>query len=99
MKHPLKVFICLEWGQAVVSAIEVGMDDDPNDRKALQRVGVLITIPFVLALPPMIGWWVGHWIDNQFNLTPYGAYGLLFLGFFAGARECYRLVKKYGANV
>lgn len=71
--------------------------EDP-DQTALQKMGVFITIPFVLAVPPVIGYWIGNYLDKYFSTSPYISYLLLALGFAAGVREFYRIIKKYGAS-
>lgn len=68
-------------------------DDDAPD---LKKVGMLITIPFMLAVPPVIGLLIGHFLDRYFGTDPYLMYFLLILGLIAGIREFYRLVKKVG---
>lgn len=66
---------------------------------AFQQLGVFVTIPFVLAVPPIVGWFIGKWLDKKLDTTPYLMYVLLLLGFLAGAWECYRLVKEYGNEI
>ena len=61
-----------------------------------QQIGALITIPFVLAIPPVIGWFIGRWLDKKMDTAPYLMYVFIFLGFLAGIRECYRIIKEYG---
>ena len=71
-------------------------DEEEQNRKRARVVGVYITLPFVLAISPIIGWAIGRWLDKYFETTPYLTYSLLFLGVVAGVREFYRIVKKYG---
>lgn len=65
-------------------------------QKQKMQAGIFITIPFVLAVPPIIGWLIGKWLDKHLHTTPYLKYVLLVLGVIAGARECYRMIKEYG---
>jgi len=67
-----------------------------NDSRKRQQVGVFMTLPFVLATPPIIGWFIGKWLDKQMHTSPYLKYACLILGVVAGARECYRMIKEYG---
>jgi ATP synthase protein I len=62
----------------------------------MKQLGVFVTIPFVLALPPIAGWVIGSWIDKHYNTTPVWMYIFLVLGFVAGIRECYRIIKRFG---
>jgi ATP synthase protein I len=70
---------------------------DREDRgKQIGRAGVYVTIPFILAVPPILGWILGSWGDRFFGSTPYLAYVALVLGMIAGFREVYRLIKRFG---
>ena len=64
-----------------------------------QQMGVFVTIPFVLAVPPVVGWFIGKWLDKQLDTAPYLMYVLLLCGLLSGAWECYRLVKEYGSEI
>lgn len=58
-----------------------------------------MTIPFVLSIPPVLGWLIGKWLDEKLNSSPYLMYGLIVLGFIAGFREMYRLLKRFGDEI
>lgn len=62
----------------------------------MRQIGVFMTIPFVLAVPPVLGWWIGSWLDGKINSSPYLMYTFIALGFVAGIREVYRLIKRFG---
>lgn len=72
------------------------MSEEEKEPNQLKLIGVFVTIPFVLAVPPIIGWFIGTWLDKIFNTTPYLMYIFLVLGFAAGIREFYRIVKRFG---
>lgn len=72
------------------------MADDDKKRERAALVVSYMTLPFVLAVPPIIGWAIGFWLDKQLNTKPWFMYGLLVVGLIAGVREFYRIVKKYG---
>lgn len=67
-----------------------------KEKNPLQQVGVLVTIPFALAVPPLIGWGLGYWLDKFFDTSPYLMYLFLALGIGSGVRECYRIIKQFG---
>ena len=71
------------------------MKEEERKRKQMQIALSYITLPFVLGIPPIVGWFLGSWFDKTFNTSPYGMYVLLTLGVAGGAREFYRIVKKY----
>jgi ATP synthase protein I len=72
------------------------MVSENEEQKNLRQIGVFITIPFVLAVPPILGWLIGSWLDRFFGVEPYLMYIFLVLGFIAGFREMYRIVRRYG---
>ena len=52
-----------------------------------------VTIPFVLAVPPILGLFLGEYLDAWLGTKPYFFYGLLVLGALAGAKETIRILK------
>lgn len=70
------------------------LDDD--EKGNIRLIGVYATIPFVLAIPPVVGWFFGSWLDKWFLTTPYLMYLFTLLGLVAGFREVYRIVKRFG---
>ena len=70
------------------------MDEDENSKR-VRMVGVFVTLPFVLAVPPVIGWLIGSWIDNYLDTSNFFMFLFIILGFVAGAREFYRILTKY----
>lgn len=69
---------------------------EEEDKNQLRQLGVYITIPFVLAVPPVLGWLAGQWLDEKMGSGPYMMYLLIVLGFAAGFREVYRIIKRFG---
>ena len=74
-------------------------ENDEETRNRIKLVGIFVTIPFVLGVPPVIGWFIGDWIDKKLGIGPYMMYILILLGFVAGFREVYRIIKKYGKEM
>jgi ATP synthase protein I len=69
-----------------------------NDRKDRVRlIGTFAMIPFVMAVPPVVGWYLGSWLDGLFG-TSFVMYIFLVLGVLGGARECYRIIKEFGSE-
>lgn len=60
-----------------------------------QQLTTFIIIPFVLAVPPILGWLIGRWLDKTLGTHHYLTYFLLVCGVVAGARECYRIIKRF----
>lgn len=68
---------------------------EPPEKK-IRQLGIYLTIPFVLAVPPIVGWFIGSRLDIFFATTPMLTYVFIILGLFSGFREFYRIIKKYG---
>ena len=71
------------------------MDPGKKENEEL-KIGIFVTIPFVLATPPILGWFIGQWLDKKLATEPYLMYILVILGFVAGFRELYRIIKRFG---
>lgn len=72
------------------------MNDEEEERKRIRLIGMYMTIPFVLGVPPVIGWLIGHWLDSKFGTDPILMFIFIILGFTAGIREFYRIIKRFG---
>jgi ATP synthase protein I len=67
-----------------------------KDRKkvtAWRQIGLLSTIPFLLALAPIVGYLLGNYLDRRFGTSPWLGIVLLGLGFVAGVRETVKIVR------
>lgn len=60
----------------------------------MRQAGILGTIPFLLAVPPIAGVLIGKWIDGKVGSTPAFTIVFVILGFVAGVREVVRVLKK-----
>ena len=65
----------------------------PNKVTGWRQVGLLTSIPFILALAPIIGYFLGQYLDQKFRTRPWLSIVLLALGFVAGVRETVKIVK------
>lgn len=72
------------------------IDPKNEDQKRIRQIGVYITIPFVLAIPPVLGSFIGMWLDKKLETSPFLMFFFLVLGFAAGVREVYRIIKRFG---
>jgi F0F1-type ATP synthase assembly protein I len=73
-------------------------DKSDERRSYLRQSGLLATIPFLLAVPPVAGLLIGRFLDSKFNTDPILTIVLLILGFIAGARETANVIKKANAT-
>lgn len=72
------------------------MNPDEENFKRVRQLGAFITIPFVLAIPPVLGWLLGSWLDELLSSKPFLMYLMICLGFIAGFKEVYRIIKRFG---
>ena len=58
---------------------------DPDKVNLWRQAGLLSTIPFILALAPIVGFVIGKYLDSKFRTAPWLSVALLVLGFVAAA--------------
>ena len=71
------------------------MSGGPSDKyKGIRQLGLLSVIPMILAVAPLIGYFLGNKIDGWLSTGP--VFGLVFvgLGFAAGVRETIVILRK-----
>ena len=69
-----------------------------KDRYAWARqAGLLSTIPFLMAVPPIAGLLIGRYLDKKLNVQPLFTIVFLLLGFAAAVREVANVLKKANA--
>ncbi|MCX5800065.1 MAG: AtpZ/AtpI family protein [Candidatus Eisenbacteria bacterium] len=72
------------------------MGKKPDERYAMLRQAGLVTlIPFLLLVSPVVGYYIGRFLDKRFH-TSFLWIAFLVLGFVAGAREVYRVIVRVG---
>ena len=59
-----------------------------------RQTGLLSTIPFLMAVPPIAGLLIGRYLDKRFDIYPVLTIIFLLLGFVAGVREVASVLKK-----
>jgi len=57
----------------------------------LRQAGPVTVIPFLLLVSPVLGYFIGRFLDKRFN-TSFLWIVFIILGFVAGAREVYRII-------
>lgn len=68
-------------------------DKEPNKVTAWRQIGLLTSIPFILALAPLIGLAIGLYLDKHFGTKPWLGIVFCVLGFVAGVRETINIIK------
>jgi ATP synthase protein I len=74
----------------------VSEEEPDNKGNTYRKIAAFITIPFVIAVPPVLGTWIGMWLDTKLGTTPYLTLVWAGLGMAAGFREMLRILKKFG---
>jgi ATP synthase protein I len=60
----------------------------------IRQVGILTAVPFVLAIAPLIGYFFGSFLDRRLGTSPAFMIIMIVLGFVAGFRQVYFLVRR-----
>jgi len=63
-------------------------------RSELRQLGLLGTIPMLLASGPLIGFFGGRWLDSKLGTEPFLMIVLLALGFAASIKETIKIIKE-----
>jgi ATP synthase protein I len=72
--------------------------DNDERYRWVRQSGLLATIPFMMAVPPIAGLLIGRFIDNRLNTNP--AFTIIFMvfGFAAGIKEVASVIRKANAE-
>lgn len=63
-------------------------------RSELRQIGLLGTIPMLLASGPLIGYFIGRWLDSKLGTSPFLFIILMVLGFGASLKEIIKIIKQ-----
>lgn len=67
----------------------------PDEKYSMYRqLGILTTIPIILAVGPILGYFIGNFLDKKLHTEPYLMIVFIFFGFVAAGRGVYNLVKR-----
>ena len=66
----------------------------PKGGRYIRQMGLLGTIPILLAVGPVVGFLIGRWLDSKLGTEPYLLVLFLILGFVAAGKEVYRIIKR-----
>jgi len=61
----------------------------------MRQAGLVTVIPFLLMVSPILGYFIGRFLDGRFN-TSFLWIVFIVLGFVAGVREVYRIIVRVG---
>lgn len=77
------------------------MADPRRDRSnfsGVRSAGMLLAIPTLLIVAPLVGGWIGSWLDRRFKSSPWLLILGLILGFVAAGRETFQIYRRYMAE-
>jgi F0F1-type ATP synthase assembly protein I len=49
----------------------------------------------ILVAGPLVGYWMGQWVDGRFGVDPWGKTGLSLLGFIASIKQVVTIIKRW----
>ena len=64
----------------------------------LRTAGLLLAIPTLIIVSPLVGFFLGNAVDRWLKTSPWFMVIGLILGFVSGARETYRIYRRYQAE-
>lgn len=62
--------------------------------RAIRQVGLLVAIPGILLASPLIGFFIGSYLDSWLQTAPWLMLVFLILGFAAGVRQTILLIRE-----
>lgn len=66
--------------------------------RALRSAGLLLAIPTLLIVSPLVGFFLGNWLDGKLGTRPWLTLIGLVFGFVAAGRETYLIYRRYQAQ-
>lgn len=77
--------------------VAVNVNKKLDDKySAYRQIGMLTTIPILLAVAPIVGYYIGDFLDRKLGTTPYLMMLFILFGFVAAGKGVYDLIKKAG---
>ena len=68
--------------------------EKPEPFEGIRTAGMLAVIPLLLIIAPLLGAFIGRWLDGRFGTAPWLLIVGLALGFAAAGREIYSISKR-----
>lgn len=78
---------------------EHGKPKKAQKRRYVRQLGLLGTIPIILVVGPIVGYFIGGWLDEKLGTEPYLLVVFITLGFIASGREIYGIIKQAERDV
>lgn len=69
-----------------------------RDPSGLRSAGLLLAIPSLLVVSPLVGYFLGKFVDRWLQTEPAGTIVGIVLGFIAAGREIYLIIRRVQAE-
>ena len=63
--------------------------------RVVRQIGLVTTIPMILAAGPLVGFWIGQWGDMRFGTDPWGKVFVSLLGFAASVKQVVSIIHRW----
>jgi len=70
---------------------------DKKPPRDYRQMSLFVAVPGIMLAAPLIGFFVGYWIDGKLGTEPYLTAGGALFGVAAAGLEIYRIIKKASA--
>lgn len=77
-----------------MQAIWIEMENKDKFYSNLRQAGIYTIIPIILAVGPIIGYFMGNFLDKKLHTSPYLMILFIIFGFIAAGKEVYNLTKR-----
>lgn len=77
-----------------MQTVGIAMEKKDKFYSTLRQAGIYTAIPFLLALGPIIGYFIGNFLDQKLHTEPYLMILFILFGFIASGKEVYNLTKR-----
>lgn len=74
--------------------IRIEMENKDKYYSYLRQAGIYTVIPLILAVGPIIGYFIGNFLDKKLHTSPYLMILFIIFGFIASGKEVYNLTKR-----
>ena len=73
----------------------MGKPSGRNYGNLLRQIGAITTIPMIFAAGPLVGYWIGQWVDRRFGTAPWGTVVVSLLGFAASFKQVISIIRQW----
>jgi F0F1-type ATP synthase assembly protein I len=72
------------------------MNEEPSKSSGngLRDLGVAMAIPTLLVSGPLVGYFIGSFLDRKFDWDPWAKVVLMVLGMISSFRECMTMLRR-----